>query len=174
MARPTISPTGVERFFDVDDIIVSKTDTKGIITYANKVFLDIAGYTEEEVLGQNHNLIRHPDMPRCVFKLLWDTIQGGEEIFAYVVNQAKCGDHYWVWAHVTPTFDNNGRIIGYHSNRRVPERSAVEKAAALYKDLRQIEEAGGNGSEAMQQSMDAVVSLLSEAGIEYDEFAFSL
>ncbi len=174
MARPTFSPTGVERFFDVDDIIVSKTDTKGIITYANEVFLNLAGYTESEILGANHNIIRHPDMPRCVFKLLWDTLESGHEIFAYVVNMAKGGDHYWVWAHVTPTFDDNHKIIGYHSNRRVPERSAVDKAAALYADLRKIEEEGGNGSAAMQSSMDAVVSLLTEAGIEYDEFAFSL
>ena len=75
--------------------------------------------------GQAHNIIRHPDMPRCVFDLLWKTIAGGEEIFAYVKNMAKNGDHYWVFAHVTPTFDAGGRIMGYHSNRRVPERGAV-------------------------------------------------
>ncbi|MCB9913965.1 MAG: PAS domain-containing protein [Planctomycetes bacterium] len=174
MTRPTTRPTNVERFFDVDDIIVSKTDTKGIITYANQVFIDIAGYTEEELLGQNHNVIRHPDMPRCVFKLLWDTIAQGQEIFAYVKNMAKGGDHYWVWAHVTPTFGPDGKIIGYHSSRRVPERAAVEKAEGLYATLREIEHKGGDGSAAMAQSFQAVVDLLTEAGIEYDEFAFSL
>ena len=174
MPRPTTLPTGVECFFDHDEIIVSKTDTQGIITYANQVFLDIAGYTEDEILGQNHNVIRHPDMPRCVFKLLWDTLQSGQEIFAYVVNMAKNGDHYWVWAHVTPTFGRNGEIIGYHSNRRVPERSSVDKAAALYRDLRALEEQHGNGSEAMAASLQAVLDLLDEAGVEYDEFAFSL
>ena len=94
MARPTIKPTGVERFFDDDDIIVSKTDLKGKITYANRVFSQVSGYTEPELIGQPHNLIRHPDMPRCVFKLLWDTVQDGREIFAYVVNLCKGGDHY--------------------------------------------------------------------------------
>ena len=82
MREPTITPTGVERFFPEDEVIVSKTDVKGRITYANETFLNIAGYTEEEVLGQPHSMIRHPDMPRCVFKLLWDTIKARSEIFA--------------------------------------------------------------------------------------------
>jgi PAS domain-containing protein len=80
----TIRPTDVERTFREDQIIVSKTNTKGIITYANRTFLEVALYTEQEVLGQPHNMIRHPDMPRCVFKLLWDTLVTGNEIFAYV------------------------------------------------------------------------------------------
>jgi PAS domain S-box-containing protein len=84
MRESSITPTGVECFFPEDEIIVSKTDLKGLITYANHTFLSIAGYTEEEVLGQPHNIIRHPDMPRCVFKLLWDTLKLRREIFAYV------------------------------------------------------------------------------------------
>ena len=86
--------TGKERFFADDELIVSKTDLKGRITYANNLFLEIADYSEKEVLGQPHSLIRHPDMPRSIFKLLWDTIQGGSEIFAYVINGTKFGDHY--------------------------------------------------------------------------------
>ena len=135
--KEKLALTGVERFFDVDDIIVSKTDLKGRITYANDVFLEIAGYTEQEVLGQPHSMIRHPDMPRCIFKLLWDTIQGGQEIFAYVINRCKNGDHYWVYAHVTPSKGVGGEIVGYHSNRRVPERSIVEKTIIpLYQELK--------------------------------------
>jgi PAS domain S-box-containing protein len=95
--------TGVERTFVENEIIVSKTDLKGRITYANDVFIKLAGFTETELLGQPHSIIRHPEMPRCVFKLLWDTIAEGGEIFAYVVNRSKNGDHYWVFAHVTPT-----------------------------------------------------------------------
>ena len=125
MREPTIRPTEVERTFKENEIIVSKTDLKGIITYANRTFLEVAMYSEEEVLGQPHSMIRHPDMPRCVFKFLWDTIASGKEIFAYVKNMAKNGDHYWVFAHVTPTFDSEGKIIGYHSNRRCPERNQV-------------------------------------------------
>ncbi|MEK9753939.1 MAG: PAS domain-containing protein [Rhodospirillaceae bacterium] len=86
MARPTLPPTGVERTFEPGDIIVSKTDLTGVITYANRTFCKVAGYDERELVGQQHNIVRHPDMPRCVFKCLWDTIVTGKEIFAFVVN----------------------------------------------------------------------------------------
>ena len=112
MSVSAIKPTGIERTFGEDEIIVSKTDLKGRITYANQVFLRIPGYTEKEVLGQPHNIIRHPDMPRCVFKLLWDTLEARREIFAYVINMACNGDHYWVFAHVTPTFEPTGTWSG--------------------------------------------------------------
>src|SRR5208337_1146296 len=111
-----VTPTTTERFFNTDDIIVSKTDLTGRITYANKVFCDICGYSEAELVGAQHSIIRHPDMPRAVFKLLWDTIQEGREIFAYVKNMAKNGDYYWVFAHATPSYDAAGRIIGFHSS----------------------------------------------------------
>ena len=114
--------TGVEQTFADDEIIVSKTDTSGRITYANDVFLRICGYREDELLDQPHSMIRHPDMPRAVFKLLWDRISSGGEIFAFVVNCCRNGDHYWVLAHVTPDFDEAGRIVGYHSSRRLPKR----------------------------------------------------
>ena len=125
MRQVAVRPTGVERSFDPGQFIVSKTDRKGVITYANQTFCDVARYTEAEVVGQPHNLIRHPDMPRCVFKLLWDTVEAGEEIFAYVVNLAADGAHYWVFAHVTPTRDRSGAVVGFHSNRRVPDPAAV-------------------------------------------------
>src|ERR1700743_892242 len=111
-------PTQVERFFDQDQIIVSKTDLKGRLTYVNSVFLKISGFSEEDLLGQPHNLIRHPDMPRFGFHLLWERIGSGQEIFAFVKNMAINGDHYWVHAHVTPTRDSNSKIVGFHSHRR--------------------------------------------------------
>ena len=89
MVTLTDAPAGEEVRFGLEDIIVSKTDAKGRITYVNRVFLDVSGYTRNELLGQPHSIIRHPDMPAGVFKLLWDTIQGGHEIFAYVKNSAK-------------------------------------------------------------------------------------
>lgn len=117
------APTGVERTFEPDQIIVTKTDLQGRITYANDVFLGVSAFEEHEVLGQPHNIIRHPDMPRCVFQLLWDTLRAGEELFAYVVNLAGDGAHYWVLAHVTPSVGPTGTVVGYHSNRRVPGES---------------------------------------------------
>jgi len=169
------NPTGHEVFFDRDDLIVSKTNLKGHITYANNTFLEVAGYTEAEVMGQPHNLIRHPDMPRCVFKLLWDTLQAGTEIFAYVVNLTKCGDHYWVLAHVTPSYDPSGGIVGYHSTRRVPNPQTVQDIIVpLYRDLVQIEESHANRKDGMEASFQKVLEILAEKNVPYDEFVAGL
>ncbi len=169
-----VQPTGVERTFDESEFMVSKTDLTGRITYANETFQRVAGYSESELIGMPHSIIRHPDMPRCVFKLLWDTVEAKHEIFAYVVNLAKNGDHYWVFAHVTPSFDENGNIVGYHSNRRVPNRDAIEKAAELYKLLRQEEEREPDRKAGLQNSYTMVVDLLDKEGVEYDEFILAL
>ena len=166
--------TGKERFFGEEEIFVSKTDLKGHITYANEVFLRVAGYDEEEVLGQPHNMIRHPAMPRCVFKLLWDQIQAGREIFAYVVNRAKTGDHYWVFAHATPTFNEQGRIVGYHSNRRCPRRDAVKKCEGLYHTLLEEEERHTQKQEGLAAGGALLGRLLEKSGLSYDEFIFTL
>ncbi len=174
MARPKIQPTGVERTFHPDEIIVSKTDTKGILTYTNKIFLDIAGYTEEEVIGQPHNMIRHPDMPRCIFELLWQQISQGKEIFAYVMNLAKNGDHYWVYAHVTPNFDENMNITGYHSSRRVPRAEIMPMIKDLYADLLRIEKNSSSPKEALAASMGHIENMLKEKGVSYDEFIHNL
>lgn len=166
--------TGIERFFDEEEVIVSKTDVKGIITYANRVFLRVAGYDEEELLGRPHNIIRHPHMPRCVFKLLWDKLERREEVFAYVLNLAKTGDHYWVFAHVTPSLDNSGKVVGYHSNRRVPARSAVAKADALYRTLLGAESRHDDRRLGMAASEQLLLQQLSEAGTTYDQFVFGI
>lgn len=169
-----IIPTGREVFFGENELIVSKTDLRGRITYANQVFLRVAEYSEEEVLGQPHNMIRCPDMPRCVFKLLWDTIESGKEIFAYVVNMTKRGDHYWVFAHVTPTFDVNGKITGYHSNRRVPNRKSVETMKELYKMLLAEEARHADAKLGMLAAYDLLVKILGDKRVEYGEFVFSV
>lgn len=174
MARSDEYLTGVERSFGNDEIIVSKTDPKGRIIYANEVFLRLAGYSEAEIIGQPHSIIRHPAMPRCVFKLLWDTIQAGQEIFAYVLNRSKNGDHYWVLAHVTPTFDAQGNIVSYHSNRRSPRRDAVAKAEALYRDLLAVEAAAEDRKQGMENSFKVLVDKLQALGVPYDEFVFAL
>jgi PAS domain S-box-containing protein len=167
-------PTGIERFFDREEIIVSKTDTRGRITYANHVFLRVAGYTEDEVIGKPHSFIRHPDMPRCVFKLLWETIERGEEVFAFVVNMTKAGDHYWVLAHVTPTFDRHGQIIGYHSNRRSPDASAIAAIRPLYAALLDAERGHATKAEAIAASSRLLADTLAKTGLSYEAFVFSL
>jgi PAS domain S-box-containing protein len=173
MAKET-GLTGTEVFFDNDEIIVSKTDLQGRLTYTNNVFLRLAGYTENEALGQPHNLIRHPEMPRCVFKMLWSTLESGKEIFAYVVNRSRNGDHYWVLAHVTPSYDASGKIIGYHSNRRVPDRATVnDKIIPLYKTLL-AEEAKPDRKAGLEASCAMFSNILAEADVGYDEFVATL
>jgi PAS domain S-box-containing protein len=175
MHRPRPTPSGRERHFDADEIIVSKTDVHGIITYANSVFIRVSGYTEAELMGQPHSIIRHPDMPRGVFKLLWDTVQAGREIFAYVNNMAANGDNYWVLAHVTPSFAGDGTIVGYHSNRRVPERVAVDAVQGLYAKMLDAERRCGSDKQAAVRASTALLAdALATAGMEYDEFVFSL
>ena len=174
MARPTVSPTGHERYLGHDDLIVSKTDLKGHITYANRVFLEIADYAEEEVLGQAHNMIRHPDMPRTIYHLLWERLQAGREIFAYVKNLCKNGDHYWVFAHVTPTFDANRQIIGYHSNRRAPDRAAVEAVSRVYDRLLEAERSAPRPKEQLLRGRAALDAFLRQEGLSYEQFCFSL
>lgn len=168
------APSGHERTFGKDEIIVTKTDLQGRITYANDVFLRVAGYTEAEVLGAAHSLVRHPDMPRSVFKLLWDTIERREEIFAYVLNMASNGDHYWVFAHVTASYDLQGRHIGYHSNRRVPNADALRKVTPLYQKVLAIEQAQTNPRAEVDAGVQALVSTLQSVGMSYGQFVFSL
>ncbi len=169
-----ITLTGRERTFPETEIIVSKTDVAGRITYVNDVFQEVSGYSEAEVMGQPHSIIRHPDMPRCVFKLLWDVIQAGNEIFAYVNNRAKNGDHYWVLAHVTPSYDPHHALIGYHSSRRSPRREAVARIRPIYDLLLQEERKLGGSDQGMALSLGVMQEHLRQTGIGYEEFVLGL
>lgn len=169
------SLTGVERHFNESEIIVSKTDLKGRLTYTNRLFMTISDYSEKELLGAPHSIIRHPDMPRCVFKLLWQAIESGREVFAYVVNRCKNGDHYWVLAHVTPSFDSAGKVVGYHSNRRVPNRRILDGTVIpLYRSLLAEENRHDSRKDGMQMASDAFTQQLQAKGLSYDEWIFSL
>lgn len=174
MKQYSVRPTGREQTFREEDIIVSKTDLKGLITYANKTFLEVSGYSEEELLGQPHNIIRHPDMPHCVFKLLWDTLEQGQEIFAYVNNMCKNGDNYWVYAHVTPTFNNSQHMVGYHSSRRVPDRHQVKVFEDIYAKLRAEERRHSDWRAGMESASKMLKGLLESKSVTYEEFVFSV
>lgn len=174
-SKKIIEPSGVERFFKEDEVIVSKTDLKGRLTYVNRIFITISGYKESELLHQPHSIIRHPDMPRSVFKLLWDTIGSGREIFAYVINMSKNGDHYWVLAHVTPSFGQNGQVVGYHSNRRVPDRAVLDSTIIpLYRQIAAEENRHKNAKEGMGHGSAMLQDIINQKGIEYDELIFAL
>ena len=174
MSRMQIKPTGRESPFGEEELIVSKTDLKGRITYANDVFLRVAKYPLADVIGAPHSLIRHPEMPRCVFKLAWDTIQAKREIFAYVINMARGGDHYWVLAHMTPTLDAGGNLIGYHSNRRKPTAAQVAKIRPLYAELLAEEARHDSRKDGMLRGSEMLAKTLADKGVDYDEFVFSV
>lgn len=169
-----MKPEGQEVVMQDDDLIVSKTDLKGRISYANDVFLDIAGYQLSEVIGQPHAMIRSESMPRAVFKLLWDRVQSGREIFAYVVNKTKPGGHYWVFAHVTPSRNADGEIVGFHSNRRKPTPKAIVEISKLYDALLAEEAKHKNGKQALAASSALLDKVLSQMGGDYDKFVLSL
>jgi PAS domain S-box-containing protein len=167
-------PTGSERSFSSDDVIVTKTDLKGRITYANDVFCRVSAFTETELLGQPHNVIRHPGMPRGIFRLLWDTITERQELFAYAMNLAGDGAHYWVFAHVTPSYDLAGHVVGYHSNRRLPDPAVVRQIKPLYERLLQEERRHPHPAEAAQAGLDLLQEILAEQHTDYDRFIWAL
>jgi len=152
-----------------DDFIVSKTDLKGRLTYVNKIFIEMGEYSEAELLGKAHSIVRHPDMPKAVFKLLWDLVQAGDEIFAFVLNRTKNGNDYWVYANVTPSFDANGKIVGYYSVRRMPSPAALEIIKPLYAQMLNAERSGG-----LEAGTKILTDLLNEKGVGYNELIITL
>jgi PAS domain S-box-containing protein len=170
MSRLTAPPTGIERRLGEEEIIVSKTDRSGRIQYINKTFLKISDFTEKEIIGQPHSVVRHPNMPRSIFKKLWDTIESGQEIFAFVCNLAKNGDHYWVYAHVTPTFGHDGSIVGYHSNRRAPDRAALSVISELYDQLLLEEKRHSDSRMGLRMASQMLDSVVTDKCSGYDEF----
>jgi aerotaxis receptor len=169
MARPGIVPTSVERPFALDELFFSTTDRKGVIRSGNRVFTRVSGYAEQELLGEPHNIIRHPDMPRVVFQLLWEYLEARRPIAAYVKNMAQDGGYYWVLATVVGVGD------GYLSVRMKPAGALLETVEALYAELRAteraVEERGGKPREAMTASRELLAQRLAQLGFaDYDAF----
>ena len=173
MSLKNITPINREIVLKEDDLIVSKTDLKGKITYVNQVFTQISGFTERDVLGVQHNVVRHPDMPRAVFKTLWDHIQNGQEIFAFVKNMAKDGSFYWVMANVTASRDETGTVVGYYSVRRKPNPRVLPAVSALYQQMLDAERKAG-ARDAIAASTQLLTNVLSDKGMSYEQFVLSL
>ena len=164
-----ISPNNQEKKLSSDEFIVSKTDSKGKIIYGNKIFITYSGYKESELLQAPHSILRHPDMPKVIFKLLWSRLQSKDEIFAYVKNLCKDGSFYWVYANVTVTLDKNNNVRDFHSVRRKPSQKAMEVIPALYRELLNEEKRGG-----LETSEKLLNKKLNEQGMTYDQFIFNL
>lgn len=167
--------SNTEKIVSPNQLLVTKTDPRGVITYANENFVEISGFTRDELIGSQHNIIRHPEMPRAVFKLMWDFISNGNELFAYVKNRCKDSGFYWVLAHVTPTFDSSGQIIGYHSNRRSPQRESIPIIEELYLMLCQVEEAAGNNRrQGLESSYQMLQEVYENREQEFNQYMLSL
>jgi len=161
--------TNHEKVMNENDFIVSKTDTKGYITYCNRIFIDMSGYTKEELIGANHNLIRHPDMPAVAFNLAWDLIKNGKEFFGFVKNLKKDGGFYWVFAYITADYDDKGEIIGYSSFRRKPSKTALDAITPVYKLLVDAEKKGG-----MKASGELLSAFLEKNKTTYNDLVMNL
>lgn len=156
-----------------DEFIVSKTDTKGRITYINRTFMRISNFTEAQLLGVQHNIIRHPDMPRGVFRFLWNNLQQGCEFFGFVKNITADGSYYWVFANVTPDYDRNGKLQGNFSVRRKPPASAIATIEPIYHEMLAVE-AKNPVAEAPDASLEYLQAKLDEMGTDYERFVLGL
>ena len=162
MIKPT--PIDEEIVLDPKRYIVSETDTKGKITFANDYFMEVSGYSLEELIGKSHNIVRHPDMPKVVFKLLWETISQGKNINAVVKNLAKDGRYYWIFTEFESIRDyDTGTIMGYHADRKSISKHVLEVIADLYAQLLEIEKKDG-----VEASEKYLISFLKEQGDDVD------
>jgi len=138
-------PTPINEEVTFEDVgvknrpVISKTDLKGIITFVNSAFCKLAGYSKEELIGQPHNIVRHPDMPKAIFKEMWNTIERGETFRGFVKNLRKDGKYYWVEVFIEPMFDEHGAKVGYISARKEISESDKEKYEKLYQEMKKEE-----------------------------------
>jgi len=164
MTKPT--PIDEEIKLNPKRYIVSETDAKGKITYCNDYFMEVSGYNEEELIGKAHNIVRHPDMPKVVFKLLWETISAGKNINALIKNLAKDGRYYWIFTEFEIRKNTaTGEIIGYHAARKSISKHVIEVIADLYAELLEIEKIDG-----IEVAQTYLVNFLKEKGDDI-EFA---
>lgn len=132
--RRVVLYTEIETPYPDGKLIVSTTDKSGVITHVNKAFIEMSGYTEDELINSPHSILRHPDMPPAAFKNLWDTVNKGEKWQGFVKNLRKDGGYYWVKATVIPNI-RNGEVVSYTSVRRKPSRKKVDECIKLYPTL---------------------------------------
>jgi len=165
----TTNIVGKEIKLDPSKTIMSKTDKKGIIEYANEYFMEISGYEEYELMGQPHNIIRHPDMPKVIFKELWVRLKKGENIHALVKNLTKNGDYYWVLTSFETKYNKDGEIISHYSRRKAAPGNAVYQVEKLYKTLLAIEK-----TQSVAVAEKYFVGMLEEKNMSYDEFIFDI
>ncbi len=168
-----VTPINAEIRLRDDHLLISKTDPKGRLTYCNREFIHISGYSEMELLGQQHNIVRHPDMPRGVFRLLWNTLSSGNEFFGYIKNMTKDGRFYWVMATVTPSYTSLGQLAGYASVRRKPRDGFAQTIEPLYAEMLEVERNHG-AADAPDASIRLLEQRMAEMNTEYEPFILTI
>lgn len=163
----------IEFPFPSGETLVSTTDLKGRILYCNAAFVAMSGFSREELLGQPHNIVRHPDMPRGAYQLMWDTLKSGEEFFALVKNMTADGHFYWVFANVTSDLDSNGRLKGYFSVRRQAPKNAIREITAVYEQMLRVEQQAGPAN-APAASVKWLMDYLQARDTRYERFVLDL
>ena len=167
-----VRPTAQEVRLQENDLIVSKTDIKGRITYVNRTFMRISNYAEHEVMGKQHNVVRHPDVPRGMYRLMWDTLKAGNEFFAVLKNLTADGHFYWVLANVTLDRNAVGEVAGYFSVRRSVPADAVRVASDLYAEMLRIERQAGSAA-APDASVAWLQSAMAERKVSFEQFTLA-
>ncbi|MBD3793824.1 MAG: PAS domain-containing protein [Campylobacterales bacterium] len=162
-------PIDREITFSQKKFIVSKTDLKGKILFVNKNLCDISGYTEEELIGTSHNILRHPDMPRAIFFLIWSNLLRGEPVSGVVKNLAKSGEYYWVIADFDVKKDPQGHIKSFTAFRRAAPQQVIDEVEELYDSMLKVEKKHG-----IEGSLSYFEAYLNERGMNYDEFLTDL
>jgi len=166
--------TSMARRIAENDLMVCKTDLNGALTYANDGFTGVYGYSEHSLVGQRHNFLRHPDMPRSIFAAVWQRLQAGAETFALLKNRSSGGDDFWTFAQFTPCRDAAGRITGYYTAQRWISPEAVAEIAPLYRRLRQAETTAGDGECGLAAGGILLDDHLAQRRQGYDEFVLDL
>ncbi len=161
----SVVPTDIEHEVKSVDIVVSKGDAEGNITYANPIFFKLAGYSQGELLEQPHSIIRHPDMPKVIFKFLWDNLKSGKDVKTFVKNLCKDGGFYWVFAHVRVATNPDGSFRNYVSTRKGMSPGARAIIESLYRQLSEAENIGG-----IDDSLSILEAFLKEQGGSLDTF----
>ncbi|MCF6350708.1 MAG: PAS domain-containing protein [Flavobacteriaceae bacterium] len=160
--KPT--PKNNEIIIDPKKVIMSKTNYKGLIEFANEYFTETSGYSKYELIGKAHNIVRHPDMPKVVFKMMWDKLRKGENLYAIIKNLAKDGSFYWVVTKFETTFDSGGNILSHYARRKAVPTKVVENAESIYKMILTIEKYDPKLAE------ETFIEILENQKLTYDDF----
>lgn len=168
-----VRATGVERKLAEEAFVVSMTDTGGRITYVNRTFIEISGYSEAELLGKPHSLVRDPEMPAAIDRLMWDALKGDREFLLLIRSLGKDGSHHWGFLTIVPSHDAQGRVIGYYSVQRKASPEAIAVIGPLYRAMRE-EELRTPGDRGVQAGLSMLNSVLKEKAMGYEQFVLHL